>query len=549
MKMKTLYTALLLIFIAFIQPSKTEAQQVNPEASKPKLIVGVVVDQMRWDFLYRYQDRYVDGGFKRMLREGFTCENAQIDYAQTVTACGHTCVYTGSVPAIHGIAGNDWYDDVLKRTVYCAEDTVAQTIGGGKSSGYSRSPVNLWTTTIGDELKLANNFRSKVVGVSFKDRGAIFPSGHLSDGAYWFDNGSGNFVSSTYYFENLPKWVQDFNNRRLADKYLNQTWNTLYPIDTYVQSAKDNNDYENILGGKEAPVFPYDLSKLRGDSYGLLKNVPFGNSITFDIAKAAIEGENLGQGEFTDMLTVSFSTPDGLGHTVGPNAIEIEDTYLRMDKEFAEFFAYLDEKYGRDGYLFFITADHGVAQSPGFLEENKLPTGTFDKEFIKELNKAVSDKFNIDKVIEASAGYHLYLDWDKVFKSGADVDKLYDFMIYKLRQHPGIVDALVNDKLGEAAVPEILKSKLVNGYNVKRNGDITLIFMPQWKGGSRNGATHGAWYPYDAHIPLVWMGWNIEHGQTSRQVGMADIAPTLAAMLKIQMPSGNIGHPIKEIVD
>lgn len=548
MKSLLLFKVILFSLCSFLCFNSSNAQQTDSRAEKPKLIVGVVVDQMRWDFLYRYQDRYTEGGFKRMLREGFTCENTHIDYAPTVTACGHTCVYTGSVPSVHGIAGNNWYDKALGRDVYCAEDTVAQTLGV-PHSGYSRSPVNLLTTTIGDELKLANNFRSKVVGVSFKDRGAIFPSGHLSDGAYWFDNESGNFVSSTYYFDDLPEWVKEFNAQKLPEKYLSQTWETLYPIDTYKQSTEDNKDYENRLGGKETPTFPYDLETLKGDEYGLLKNTPFGNTITFDIARAAIEAENLGGGEFTDMLTISFSTPDGLGHTVGPNAIEIEDTYLRMDKEFEAFFEYLDEKYGRDGYLFFITADHGVSQSPGFLKEKGLPTGVYGSEVVEQINEKVSEKYNIEKVIESSANYHLYLNWKNVYNSDVDIDELYEFICHLVRQHPGIADAVPMKDLGEAALPRSVREKFVNGYNAKRSGDIAILFQPNWKGGRWSGATHGLWHPYDSHIPLVWMGWNIKQGHTNRQIGMTDISPTLAAMLKIQMPSGSIGHPILEITD
>ena len=523
--------------------------QTKTKSDHPKLIVGVVVDQMRWDFLFRYQDRYSEGGFKRMIREGYSCDNTQINYAPTVTALGHSCVYTGSVPAIHGLVGNSWYDRSIRRSINNVEDTTVQTVGAPQH-GISQSPRNLLVTTIGDELKLSNNFHSKVISVSFKDRAAILPGGHLSDGSYWYDNGTGHYVTSTYYMDELPDWMKAFNAKKLPEKYLSQTWETLYPIETYTQSTADDKSYEGALAGKKAATFPYDFGAADSD-FGDLKNTPYGNTITFDVARAAIEGENLGNGEVTDMIAVSFSSPDGLGHTVGPNAIEIEDMYLRLDKEFTAFFDYLDERYEKDGYLFFITADHGVSQSPGFLEEHNLPTGVYGKAIEDDVNNAVKDRYGIDDIIEAQASYQLYLNWDNVMAQGKNVnhDELMDFIVHIVKKHPALVDAWPTSKLGTAPWPEPVKSRFINGYNAKRGGDIALIMKPGWKGGSKNGATHGLWYPYDNHIPLVWMGWNIDHGKTNRFVGMTDIAPTLAALLNIQMPSGCIGEPILEITD
>ncbi len=519
------------------------------QADHPKLIVGVVVDQMRWDYLYRYQDRYVDGGFKRMLREGFTCENAHINYNPTVTAAGHACVYTGSVPAIHGIVSNSWYDRSIKRSINNVEDSTVQTLGAPQS-GHSQSPRNLLVTTIGDELKLSNNFRSKVIGVSIKDRGAILPGGHLSNGSFWWDNATGNFVTSTYYMDDLPGWMKEFNARKLAEKYATQKWETLYPMDTYAQSTGDDKPYEGKMIGKKAATFPYDYGKTNAKIKDLYAS-PFGNQLTMEAAKAAIEGEDLGGGEFADMIAISFSSTDALGHTVGPNAIEIEDMYLRLDQEFAELFKYLDNRYGRDGYLFFITADHGVSQSPGFLKEHNLPTGVLSGDTNKEVTKAVSDRYGIDDIVEATSSSQLYVNWENVEKQNKNVDhdELMHFMAKELRKQPGVVDAWPARDLANAPWPEPIKSRFIKGYNAQRGGDVMYVTSAGWKGGSESGATHGLWYPYDAHLPLVFMGWNVPHGYTNRVVGMTDIAPTLAALLKIQMPSGSIGDPILEITD
>lgn len=542
---KLLTSVLVFLFAFLISPTENNAQT---RQDKPKIIVGVVVDQMRWDYLYRYQDKYVEGGFKRMLREGFACENTQINYSLTATGPGHTCVYTGSVPAIHGIVGNTWYDRSIKKEVNCVEDTLVYNVGTSDSD-QSRSPRNLLTTTIGDELKLSNNSRSKVIGISLKDRGAILPAGHMSNGSYWYHGGSGNFITSTYYMDILPQWVNNFNARKLPEQYLSGQWETLYPIETYVQSTEDDKPYEGTLIGKGKPVFPYDYSNLSKD-YGAIRTSVYGNSILFELAKAAVEGENLGGGDFTDMLSMSFSAPDGLGHRLGTNAIEIEDMYLRLDREFAEFFRYLDDRFGRDGYLFFITADHGASQSSGFLKENKLPTGVYDLRFLGEINKFAKEQYGIDRIIESAQNADLYLNWDEIHaqKGKIDVDKLIADIVEFLRAQEGIANAWPNRKLETAPWPKKIKSRFVNGYNVKRSGDIVIIPLPGWQR-SEKGTDHGLWYPFDSHIPLVWMGWNIPHGQTNRFIGMTDIAPTLAALLKIQMPSGSIGSPILEITD
>lgn len=539
----------LVLFLLVITVSIPAFGQYKTEPNRPKLVVGVVVDQMRWDYLYKFQDRYVEGGFKRMLREGFTCENAQIDYAPTVTAIGHSTAFTGSVPAITGIVGNGWYDRRIRRGINNVEDTSVMTVGAPQS-GHSQSPRNLLTTTIGDELKLSNGFQSKVIGVSIKDRGAILPAGHLSDGSYWYDSGTGNFVTSTYYMDELPDWVKEFNAQKLPEKYLTQTWETLFPIETYVLSEADDQPYENKMIGKESATFPYEFGKANTNP-GHIRSVPFGNTITMEMAKAAIEGEDLGNRGVTDMLTVSFSATDGLGHTVGPNAIEIEDMYLRLDREFAEFFDYLDERYGTNGYLFFITADHGVAQSPGFLMEHGLPTGVYGGEIEDGINKAVMKKYGIEDVVEAQSNFQIYLNWDNINKQNQNVniDEMMHFIIRNILTHDAVVDAWPTRQLGTAPWPEAVRRKFINGYNAQRGGDIVIIVKPGWKGGSPNGATHGTWYPYDNHLPLVFMGWNVPAGQTNRYIRLADLAPTVAAMLKIQMPSGSIGDPILEITD
>lgn len=524
----------LLIITAHLISHQCVAQ--TNSANKPKIVVGLMVDQMRWDYLYKYQDRYGDGGFKRLLEQGFSCENTMIRHAPTVTAAGHASVYTGSVPAINGIVGNDWYDRSWGREISNVEDSTVTGLGG--SSKQNKSPRNLLTTTIGDELRIATNYQSKVVGISIKDRGAILPGGHTANAAFWED--SGKFTTNTYYMNMLPSWVKKFNEKDWGKIFMPKGWKTLYPIDTYVLSDKDDKDYETVYSDEKKSVFPHKPSVGRS---------PFGNTWTLEFAKAAIEGYQLGQSDFTDLIAISLSSPDKIGHAYGPNSIEVEDNYLRLDRDLEDLFNYLDKQYGKDGFLFFITADHGANHSPGYLEEHNIPTGVLTDDVFINLDKNLEKKFGVPGIIQARSGYQLYMNYDVLSKIGIDKITAANYIKDQLMMVPGIETAFINENLGSAAYPEPIKTMLINGYNPKRSGDIVIVKSAGWKSGSRTGATHGDWNPYDAHIPLVWMGKGIRPGKTHRLVGMTDIAPTIAALLNIQQPSGSIGKVITEITD
>lgn len=554
-RIKFLTVALLLTAsVAFGQKATSPTHGFPPNYGKkttkavarPKLVVGMVVDQMRWDFLYRYYDRYSNDGFKRLLNEGFSCENTLIPYTPTITACGHTCAYTGSVPALHGIIGNNWYDRTTGKTMYCTEDTTVTAIGGSDAAG-RMSPKNMLTNTITDELRLAQNFRNKTIGIAIKDRGAILPAGHSANAAYWFDGQTGNFMTSSYYMNALPTWVDAFNNEKLPAKYLSQPWNTLYPVNTYAQSTADEKPYEARFKGQNNTSFPHALAGTMGNSFGILSSTPFGNSFTLEFAKKALDNEHLGKGDFTDFLAVSLSSTDYVGHQHGPNSVETEDTYLRLDKDLAAFFKYLDQKVGKGQWLFFITADHGVAHVPGFLKENKLPTGNYsDNALMKALNAGIEKEFGIKKAVISADNYQFTLDVDGIEKAGK-LEEVKSWIIKTAIRYPGVSNAVDLHKLATAPLPEPLRTMMTNGYNVQRSGDIMVTLFPGWLAGGSTGTTHGLWNPYDAHIPLVWMGWGVRHGKTNRTTGMTDIAPTIAAMLRIQMPNGNVGQVIQEV--
>lgn len=536
-------------YAASSQSANTAANANDNEIKRPKLVVGIVIDQMRWDYLYRYYNLYQpDGGFKRLLSQGFSCENTMIPYIPSFTACGHTSIYTGSVPAIDGITGNDWWDYDVSKLVYCTEDVNEQTVGSSNTEG-KMSPHNMLVTTIGDELRLATNFNSKVIGIALKDRAAILPAGHSANAAYWYDDTTGNWITSTYYMKDLPGWVKDINSRKLVDSFYAKDWNTLYPLSEYTQSAPDVEPYEyRPFGGKES--FPYSLQPYIGKAYGIIHVIPAGNTFTFDMAKAAITGEQLGKSSNTDMLAISISTTDYIGHTFGPNSVEAEDNFLRLDKDIGDFLNFLDQQIGKGQYLVFLTADHGVAHVPAFLKQHSIPAGNVDDEKISDqLNALLKDKFSTDNLVIGIVNNQVFLDHNALSSSKKiDKQKVYDAVIDFLIHQSGIARAFAIDALNEVTLNSTIKNKVANGYYPSRSGDIQIIFQPQWIDGFLiAGTTHGEWNPYDAHIPLVWYGWNITPGKTNREVDMTDIAPTIAAMLHIQMPSGSIGKVITEV--
>ncbi len=514
---------------------------------KPKLVVGLVVDQMRWDYLYRYSALYGEGGFKRMLKEGFSSENNFIPFVPTYTAVGHTCIYTGSVPALTGIVGNNWFDKNTGKGVYCTDDSTVSTVGNSGRAG-KMSPANMWVTTITDELRLSNNFKSKVIGIALKDRGAILPAGHSANAAYWYD--AGKWITSSHYMNTLPTWVEQFNAKDLPGKYMSKDWTTLLPMDKYHLSTADDKPYESAIRGEKTVTFPHKLSLISdNDKYESFRTTPFANTFTFDFAKAAIENEALGKNTVTDFLAISISSTDYIGHNFGPNSVEVEDMYLRLDKDIAEFLLYLDTKLGKGNYTVFLSADHAVAHIPAFLAEHKIPGGNFeDGDIRKELNQVIETDFGVKNAVQSLQNYQVYLNINELEKQGKDVAAVKKAVIKILQAKPFIITAFETDKLAATTLSEPQKTMLTNGYNTKRSGDIQFTLKAGYFDGGKKGTTHGAWNPYDAHIPCVFFGWGVKPGKTYRETYMTDIAPTLAAMLQIQMPNGSVGKVITELV-
>jgi predicted AlkP superfamily pyrophosphatase or phosphodiesterase len=520
--------------------------------ARPRLVVGIVVDQMRWDYLYRYYDRYCEGGFKRLMHHGFSCDNTMINYLPAFTAVGHTCIFTGSVPAFSGISGNDWVEQATNQRMYCTDDSTVKGVGAQdpESKEGKMSPRNLLVSSITDEMMMADNFRSKVVGVSLKDRAAILPTGHTATGAFWLEDSTGNFITSNYYMTHLPAWVDSFNRKGYVAKYMKGGWNPLYPKSTYGQSDTDDQPYEGKFRGDSTTAFPHNLDS----SYKMAKNsfrtTPFGNTITLDFAREAVTGYDLGKDEFTDFLTINCASTDYVGHQFGINAIETEDTYLRLDKELGEFFSFLDEKVGKDQYTVFLTADHGAAHAVWYSQNHDIPADYFNTTALLDgLNGELGKQFGVEGIADTCSNYQIIFSQKVLKEHKLDMNAIKKASIEWLSQQPGIEYAIDLSKVGESPVAEPVRSMVMNGYYARRSGPIQLILNAGWfEANKKTGTTHGTWNLYDTHIPLLWMGWGIHPGHTNQVVNMTDIAPTLAALLHIQMPNGCVGKPILDVL-
>lgn len=484
--MKRLFFALLLL-TCFL--SQTGAQE------RPKLVVGIVADQMRWEYLYRYYDRYGNDGLKRMLNEGYSCDNMHFNYVPTVTAVGHCSVYAGTTPAFTGIVGNNFY--VNGRKIYCCEDTTVQTVGSDSKAG-QMSPRNSMVTSMCDQLRLATDFSSKTIGIALKDRAAILPAGHSANGAYWFDKSAGGFITSTFYMNELPKWVRDFNKSHRIDPK------------TEVHAA------------------------------------PLGVTLTTDMALAALDGENLGRNASTDFLAVSYSSTDYVGHAYGTRGGEIDEIYLTLDAELARLFSALDAKIGRDNYLVFLTADHAADHNAKFMNDHRLPGGHISSsELRKMVNQALTEKYGRDKLVLDIIENRLYLDHDALQRDGLNAEEVMRTACDELLKSDLVQYAVPFSQVATAPIPPAIRDRIVMGYCPKRSGDIQIIPRTAYTGAAyEQGTTHGAWTPDNTHVPFVLMGWSVAHGSTNKPVVIPDIAATICALLKIQMPSGCIGNPV-----
>jgi predicted AlkP superfamily pyrophosphatase or phosphodiesterase len=555
--MKKIFSLIAFVFLfsSCVAQDRTIASEENTvdkkANSKPKLVIGIVVDQMRYDYLTRFEPKFGEGGFKRMMREGFNCKNNHFNFVPTYTGPGHASIYTGTTPKYHGIIGNNWFDKNTKEMVYCAGDENVGPIGTLDKAG-EMSPHRMQTTTFGDENRLFTQMRGKTIGISLKDRGAILPAGHTANGAYWFHGrDEGVWVSSSFYMDELPKWVKDFNTSEATESYL-KIWNTLYDISTYTESGADENSFEGGFRGKEKATFPYDLKALSQENrnFDILKATPYGNSLTADFAMAAIEGEQLGSDEITDVLTVSFSSTDYVGHNFGVNSKEIQDTYIRLDKDLERFFIYLDMTVGNGEYTVFLTADHGAVDVPSYLSSVKIPAGYVDNKARKEkFNKFLKTTYGTKDILDNISNGQIFLDRTKVKSLGLSLIDVQNAVAMEQLGYKSVSKVYTATTMGTTSFSTGIEELLQNGFNQKRSGDVILVNDSAFISYGKTGSTHGSGLNYDTHVPLLFFGKGIAKGETYDKTVIPDIAPTISALLGISFPNGSTGQPLGFVID
>ncbi|RTQ53602.1 alkaline phosphatase family protein [Hymenobacter gummosus] len=547
-----------------------EAQKTKP-VPRPKLVVGIVVDQMRYDYLYRYWNKYGADGFRRLLGEGFSFENCHYNYVPTYTGPGHASIYTGTTPSVHGIIGNNWLERETGKGTYVTEDKSVKSVGGDAWAG-QMSPRHMLTTTITDELRLATNFQAKTIGVCIKDRGSILPAGHAASAAYWFDNSNGSFITSTFYAQQLPDWVQQFNARKLPQQYLSKPWETLLPLSEYTESTADDVPWENTFKGEQKPVFPHNLPVLSGlapaqvqgtmlaagekpptTNLDLIRTTPFGNTLTLDFALEAIRQEQLGQRGQTDFLALSFSSTDYVGHHFGVNAIETEDTYLRLDRDIARLLKTLDQTVGKGQALVFLSADHGAAHSPEFLKSQRIPAGSVGPRLWRDtLQAQLQRRYGPGQWVLSYENQQVYLNRPLIQQKKLDLYQVQQQTAELVVQFTGVTRAVAATDVQRSHWESGLLMYLENGYLPKRSGDVMVVMEPGWLESYaypvNKGTTHGSSGAYDTHIPLLFWGWRVPQGESVYPARITDIAPTVARFLHIQEPDGCTGQPLQDVL-
>jgi len=532
----------LFLLLSFVLITSVQAQQ------RPKLVVGIVVDQMKMEYLYRFSDDFSPNGFKRLMDKGFVFHNAHFNYMPTYTAPGHASIYTGTTPSVNGIVGNEWFSRKLGKSMYCTDDASVKIIGNGSEKEGAMSPKNLQSTTITDELRLGTNFKGKVIGMSLKDRGAILPAGHFANWAFWYSS-TGAFISSTFYGEKLPDWVSEFNNQKNYMPYINAGWSLLKPAADYNESLPDDNPYEGKLYNCEKPVFPYNLKEMyEKNDAGVMRSTPFGNNLLADFAKKAIEKEELGKDNITDFLAVSFSSTDYIGHILGPRSMELQDTYLRLDVTIADFLDYLDKTVGKDNYLLFLTADHACAENAAHLNDHKYDVKNIPS---KEISKSLKD-FSIatygENLVVDYSNFNIYFNKEVIKSKGLELAKVkQDFKTYLMTQEQ-VKKVYTEEDILASTGNDYYLNFIANGYDATQNGDLVVLDKPGYIEYGATGTSHGTPYAYDTHAPLLFYGWKIKPGESFDKKEITQIAPTLALKLKIEMPNGTESKVLTEVL-
>ncbi len=524
---------------------------IPPE--RPKLVVGIIVEQLRYDQIEKFRDRMSEGGIKRLINEGTFFKNATFDYMLTQSAPGYSTIATGTEPAYHGITSDNWYVSLKNEFIYCTKDASVNPIGGSYESGL-HSPVNLQASSFGDELKMSSGGKSKVYGVGMKEYSAILSAGHAADGAFWFDNTTGTWMSSTYYMTSLPSWVNDFNAMKYTENYLESAWSLLKPAEAYADCLPDSNSFEAGFEGRN--YFPYDLKKLShaGDrkvarDLSLLRETPFADAYTTDFALKLIENEGLGTDDVTDFLTVCYSSTDYIGHRFGPSSFESADALFRLDKDVEKLLNYLNDKIGKKNVLVYFTSTHGISEIPSVMEQARIPAGYFQKnQALQLLRSYLNAIYGEGDWVKGFSERQIFLNRTLIEDARIPLDDVQKKVARFLIQFTGISSAYPYSSFESNEFGDGHLRKIINNFNPQRSGDVIVTLNPGWVDKEDDNVTdYNSPYEYDSHVPLIWYGWIINRATVMRKVNMTDIAATLSSLCKVPYPNACTGEPLSEL--
>ncbi len=564
LRLSLITAASILLFSPFVSSSTFASP------NKPKLILQITVDQLRGDLPDKYMKNMGDGGFRYLKKKGLWYANAHYGHANTETVVGHTSLATGADPAQHGMISNVWFDRETEKLAYNIEDPRYHVLSEGAdvdkstevdtsqalASSDGRSPANIMVSTFSDELSLSSNGKAKVFGVSVKDRGAVTLAGHNGK-AFWFSKATGEFISSSYYYDKYPAWVNDWNKQKKPEAYADSAWSLLNPQSSYLYGDEDANSGEVDIAGF-GTTFPHDYGKAGEPVFNnYLTFSPAGDELTLDFAKAVVEAENIGSDDVTDFLAISFSSTDYIGHIFGPSSLEAEDNMLRLDRTLADLFSYIDKKVGLQNTLIVLSADHGGPETPTHwrkfgIESDYVSPEEWDK---TPAIARLKQRFGIGQtLIKSFFPPYLYLDHKVIKAKGLDLNEVQQAVADELMGIKGVATAIPSTALSSNELPDTrLNRAALRNFNKKRSGDILILFQPHYFINHFQGdvvaANHGGPWEYDTFVPVVFAGGKIKQQRIYRPVEPIDIAPTLAEIMRSNTPSGASGIPLQEVLD
>ncbi len=537
------------VVILITTSSILRAQKIPPQ--KPKLIVGITVSGMRYDYLSVYWDKFGDQGFKKMASTGSNFKNARFEYLITDPSSGYASIATGAMPSTHGIVSDFWYDRVSNKIIYAIDDKDQTSVGGTFGSG-PYSPVSLSSRTLADELMVNSRFRSRSIGVSMEPMAAILMAGHTATGAYWLDPEKASWITSTYYADSLPGWVNEFNKKNYRDIYLERTWETLLPIAQYSESMLDNNEFETGFGGQI--TFPYDLNKLssmgpKGRNYRMLMTIPWGNTYTKDMAIAAIVNEELGKREVTDMIHIGFNATSQLANYFSTWSVEMEDAYLRLDQDLAHLLDFLDSELGLENVLIYLTAENAMAVDPRYLADYHIPAGFFNyRTSVSLLRSYLNAIYGQGDWVTFYHAHQVYLNHQLIEDSGLTLEEVQNRVARFMVQMEGVSNTIQSHVLQQNNFDSGVLQRIQNSYYQKRSGDVIINLTPGWVEHSNlveNGFNE---FRYTSHVPMIFYGWKVKRTTIPYRVSPTDIATTIASFMEISMPENATGEVIEEII-